>query len=71
MAGRRGLRVVLQGDLDGTLGTVLDKLVAEDVALIEEDFGDFLLHVGRGNLHHFVASHLAVADARQEIGDRI
>ena len=63
--------MVLEGDLDGALGTVLHKLVGEDVSLVEEDLGDLLLDVGRGDFDHFVAGHLPIADARQKICDRI
>ena len=63
--------VVLQGDADDALGTVLHDLEGLDVALIQQDLSDALLHVGSRNVDGLVLGVVGVADTGQHIGNRI
>ena len=62
---------ILQGDADDALGAVINELEALDVAFLEKNFGDGLLHLGIRDVHGFVPSAASVADAGQHIGDGI
>ena len=64
-------RVVLQGDVDDTLGSVLHHLEVLDIALIQQNLSDALLHVGGGNINGVVLGVVGVADAGQHIRNRI
>ena len=63
--------VVLQGDADGALSTVVNDLEGLDVALVQQDLSDALLHVGSGNIHGLVLGIVGVADTGEHIGNRI
>jgi len=65
------LGVVTQGNFDVALVAFVVELVVQDVPLVEQDFGQLLLHVGSRNLHHLVTGQLRIADAREVIGYRI
>jgi hypothetical protein len=62
---------VLERDADGLLDVGVDDLEAVHEPLVGQDAHDGHLHPRRGNVHGLVLGHLGVADARQEIGDRI
>ena len=63
--------IVLQGDADNALGTVVDNLEGLNVALIQQDLSDALLHVGSRNVDGLVLGVVGVADTGQHIGNRI
>ena len=55
----------------GTNFPYINELEALDVAFLEKNFGDGLLHLGIRDVHGFVPSAASVADAGQHIGDGI
>ena len=57
--------------MDDTLGSVLHHLEVLDIALIQQDLSDALLHVGGGNINGVVLGVVGVADAGQHIRNRI
>ena len=59
--------VVLQGDADDALGAVVDELEALDIALVQENLSDALLHVGSGDVDGLMLGAVRVADAGQHI----
>ena len=63
--------VVLQSDVDDTLGAVVNNLEVLDVALIQQNLSDTLLHIGGGNINGVVLGTVCVADAGQHIRNRI
>src|SRR5699024_2625825 len=63
--------VVLQGDTDDTLGAVVDELEALDIALVQQDLSNALLHVGSRNVDGFMLGVVRVADAGEHIRNRI
>ena len=62
---------VLQCDADNALGVALYNLERLDVAFIEQDLGNSLLHLGCGYIHTGMTSIASVADTSQHIRDRI
>ena len=62
---------ILEGDADDALGTVVDHLEVLDVALVEKDLGDGLLHLGRRNVDGLMLGASGVADAGQHIGNGV
>src|SRR5262245_6466204 len=62
---------VLEIHTQGALLVVLEHAVVLDEALVLQDLGDPDLELGGRNVHLFVLGAARVADARQEIGDRI
>ena len=62
---------VFQGDADDALGAVVDELIALDVAFVQKDLGDGLLHFGRGHVHGLMLGRTGVADAGQHICDGV
>ena len=63
--------VVLQRDVDHALQAVVLHGEALDVALIQQDLSNALLHVGSGDIHGFMLGVVCVADAGQHIRNRI
>ena len=65
------LAIVLQGDVDRALGTIVNDLIALDVALVQQNLSDALLHVGSRDINGVVLCTVGVADAGQHIRNRI
>jgi len=63
--------IVLQGDADDALGTIVDELEVLDIALIQQDLSDALLHVGGRDVNGLMLGIVGVADTGQHIGNRI
>ena len=63
--------VVLQGDADKALGAVVDELEALDIAFVQQDLSDALLHVGSGNIDGLMLGAVRVADAGEHIRNGI
>ena len=63
--------IVLQGDADDALGTIVDELEVLDIALIQQDLRDGLLHIGRGDVHGVMLGVVRVADTGQHIRNGI
>ena len=63
--------VVLQGDADSALGTVGNDLEGLDIALIQQNLSDALLHVGGGNVNVLMLGSVRGADTGQHIGNRV
>ena len=61
------LAIVLQGDVDRALGTIVNDLIALDVALVQQNLSDALLHVGSGDIHSVMTGTVCVADAGEHI----
>ena len=59
--------IVLQGNFDSALGTIVLKLEVEDIALVEENLRDFLLQVRRRNFYNTMLSLDRVAKAGQKV----
>ena len=72
-AGDDGLAIclILQGDNDGALDGIVLDLHTLDVALVNQNLADRLLHVRCGDLHRRVFGSASVADASQQVRDRI
>ena len=62
---------VLQGDADDALGPVADGLEVLDIALVQQNLGDGLLHVGSGDIHGVMLGVVRVADAGEHIRNGI
>ena len=65
------LAVVLQGDVNNALGTIVNDLIALDIALIQQDLSNALLHVGGGNVNGVVTGTVGVADTGEHIRNGI
>src|SRR6478672_1973925 len=63
--------VILQGQLELGLGTVLGDTHASDVAFALEDVGDRDLGLGGRHLHRLLANRRRILDADQHVGDGI
>ena len=63
--------VVLQGNADNALGAVVDELEVLDIALVQQDLRDGLLHVGRRHVHGVMLGVVRVADAGEHIRNGI
>ena len=57
--------------MNNALGTIVNDLIALDIALIQQDLSNALLHVGGGNVNGVVTGTVGVADTGQHIGNRI
>src|SRR5699024_7974147 len=62
---------ILQGDADNALRSVVDQLEVLDIALLQQDLRDGLLHVGRGDVHSVMLGVVRVADAGEHIRNGI
>ena len=58
---------ILEGDADDALGAVVDNLEALDLAFIEKDLSNCLLHLRCGDIDSFMLRYTGVADAGQHI----
>ena len=69
----KGETVALVGESGSgkSLDGVVLHLHALDVALVNQNLADSLLHVGSGDLHRRVFGSASVADASQQVRDRI
>src|SRR5699024_5911431 len=63
--------VVLQGHVDHTLGAVVHQLESLDVALVQQDLGNGLLHVGSGDVDGVMLGVVRVADTGEHIRNGI
>jgi len=63
--------IVLQSDADHALGAVLDDLEGLDIALVQQNLSDALLHVGGRNVNGLMLGVVGVADTGQHISNRI
>ena len=57
--------------MNDALSTIVNDLIALDIALIQQDLSNALLHVGGGNINGVVLGAVGVADAGQHIRNRI
>ena len=64
-------RQILQGHADGALLTVIHDGKALDVAFVNEDLRDGLLHVGCRDVNGSVLRGIRVPDAGEHIGNYI
>src|SRR5579872_2994247 len=65
------LRAVLEADLDLVLRRLLNDIEALHESFAVEDFANLDLKVGAGNLQRVVVGAVRIADARQQVRDRI
>ena len=63
--------VILQGNADDALGAVVDELEALNIALVQQDLRNGLLHVGSGNVDSGMLGAVRVADAGEHIRNGI
>ena len=57
--------------MDHALQAVVDHLEVLDIALVQQDLSDALLHVGSGDVNGVVLGTVGVADAGEHIRNRI
>ena len=62
---------ILQSDADHALSAVVNELEALDLALIQQDLSDGLLHVGSRHIDRIMLGVVRVADTGQHIRNRI
>ena len=68
---RSTIFLILEGQGDNTLLAVVGDFHTLDVALINQDLADCLLQVGSRNVHGRVFGSAGVADASEQVRDRI
>ena len=62
---------ILQRDADDALGSVVNELIGLDVALVQQDLDDRLLHLGGGDIDGFMLGGAGIADTCEHVGNGI